>query len=146
LLIALLPVTLAWKIVAPTDMKSEAKEPMIEFLSRYRFEVEVTDQNVLEGMPLIHARAGSCQMHIIEASPDGWNRELVQDLARSSDDLFIVFGGRTYHEYPTWRAVTHRLWSKYLRKLGVPVNAMPVLVVAATASCDAENLPWAELY
>jgi hypothetical protein len=66
------------------------------------------------------------------------------DLVKTMDHVFIVYRGMIYTQQPTWLTVTHHWWSKYLRKLGLAGHEMPVIAVAATASCNAERLPWAE--
>jgi hypothetical protein len=83
-------------------------------------------------------------MDIAEASPDGWNRDIIRDLAKTNQPFF-VFRGEVYTEQPTWLTVTHSLFSKHLHTLGIAGQQTPVLAVAATPACSADQLPWAEL-
>ena len=92
----------------------------------------------------MHASAGACRLVIAEESADGWNSEIIRDVAKSMDRLFIVYRGSIYFQRPGWLTLTHYWWSKYLHKLGLAAHEMPVIAVAQTASCSAERLPWAE--
>jgi hypothetical protein len=118
---------------------------MVEFLSRHHFDVVVTELMNWNDVPLIRAAAGACQMAIAEATPDGWNQRMIRDLALTKVDRFVVYRGMIYHDRPTWLTVTHYWWHRYLRRLGLAEHEMPVLAVMATASCNAEGLPWAEI-
>jgi hypothetical protein len=144
-LVLLIPLTLGWKVVAAQRAPYQLKDRMIVFLTRHHLQVEVTDRMIVSDMPLINATAGTCRMQIVEASPDGSNRDVIRDLAKASDELFVVFRGEIYREQPTWLTVSHALWSRYLRQLGFSSSAMPIIAVAATTSCNARRLPWAEL-
>jgi hypothetical protein len=145
LIILLVPLTLGWKLAAAQRTPYPSKDRLIEFLVRHEFKVVVTNRMIVSDLPLIHATAGTCRLDVVEASPDGWNRDVIRDLAKKSDQLFIVFRGEVYAEQPTWMTVTHYLWTMHLRKLGLVRREMPVIAVAATASCNAKQLPWAEL-
>lgn len=118
---------------------------MVEFLTRQKFDVVVTDRMILSDLPLIHATAGTCRMLVAEASPDGWNNLVIRDVAKGMDQLFLVYRNKIYSEQPTWLTITTYWWSRYLRKMGLVGHAMPLFAVAATAACDAKQLPWAEL-
>lgn len=141
----LLLLTLGWKVAADRKPTFTSKDVMVKFLTHHKFDVDVTKQMILTDLPLIYATAGGCRMLIAEAAPDGWNREAIRELARTMDQLFIVEHGKIYRQQSTWLTVTQHWWSKYLRKLGLGSDQLPMIAVAATASCNAEQLPWAEL-
>lgn len=141
--IALVPLTLCWKLVAGPENLYELKKDMVAFLSRHEF--TITEQTIVENMPMIHAELGACKIVMVEASPEGWSRDIFAQTARSMDRQFIVFGGTIYAEQPTWLTVTADWWSTYLRRLGIARPGMHVIAVAETRDCDAERLPWKEL-
>src|SRR5262249_23514714 len=115
-----------------------------EFLVRQHFSVVVSG-NAGEGQPILRATAGACRMLIIESPPIGWNRDQIRRYATADDRVFVVFGGTTYAEHPTWQSVLNNLWARLWRELGYNTQATPVLVVIATATCEADRLPWSEL-
>ena len=143
-MILLLPVSLGWKLAAGVQSPQQMTERMVAFLTRNQFEVVVTDKMNWNAFPLMHASAGACRLVIAEESADGWNSEIIRDVAKSMDRLFIVYRGSIYFQRPGWLTLTHYWWSKYLHKLGLAAHGMPVIAVAQTASCSAERLPWAE--
>ena len=71
--------------------------------------------------------------------------EAIRELAKTMDQLFIVERGKIHRRQSAWRTVTHAWWLRYLHKLGIARHEMPLIAVAATSSCNAEQLPWAEL-
>ena len=94
---------------------------------------------------MIRAAAGACRMLVANSNPIAWDRDVIRRNATVADRVFVVFRGRTYKEPPTWLTVPYYLWSRLQRELGLRVQAAPLLAVIATASCDAERLPWSEL-
>jgi hypothetical protein len=144
-MLLVLPVSLGWKLAAGAETPQQMTERMVAFLKRNQFEVVVTDKMNWNAFPLMHASAGPCRLIVAEESADGWNSEIIRDFARSMDRLFIVYRGSIYPQRPGWLTLTHYWWSKYLHKMGLGGHEMPVIAVAQTASCGAEQLPWAEL-
>jgi len=145
IMLLVLPVSLGWKVAAGAEPPQQMTGRMVAFLERNQFEVMVTDKMNWNVFPLMHASAGACRLVVAEESADGWNSEIIRDVARSMDRLFIVYQGAIYTQRPGWLTLTHYWWSKYLHKLGLARREMPVIAVAQTASCNAERLPWAEL-
>ena len=140
----LLPLTLAWKLTVGLDDTSELKNKIVEFLVQHQFDVAVTEE-IVEGMPTIHATREACRMLISKTSPYGWRRHMISELATATDRIFIVFRGKVYTEQPTWLTLVTHLWSRFLREMGFVRNTTPVIAVVATAPCDAERVPWDEL-
>jgi len=145
IMLLVLPVSLGWKVAAGAEPPQQMTGRMVAFLERNQFEVMVTDKMNWNVFPLMHASAGACRLVVAEESADGWNSEIIRDVARSMDRLFIVYQGAIYTQRPGWLTLTHYWWSKYLHKMGLARREMPVIAVAQTASCNAERLPWAEL-
>lgn len=141
--IGLVPLTLCWKLIAAPENVYGLKNDMVAFLSRYQF--HVTEQTIVENMPIVHAELGACKIVMVEASPEGWSRDIFAQTARSMDHQFVVFGGAVYAEQPTWLTVTADWWSTYLRKLGIARPGIHVIAVAETRDCNAEGLPWKDL-
>ena len=144
LIVLLLP-TLGWKVAADKRPTFSSKDVVVRFFEHHRFDVDVTTQMILTDLPLIYATVGGCRMLVAEAAPDGSNHEAIRELARPMDHLFIVERGKVHREQSTWQIVTQAWWSRYLHKLGMASHELPLIAVAATPSCNAEQLPWAEL-
>jgi len=143
LVAGLVPLTLSWKLVAGPENVYELKNDIVAFLSRHEF--DVTEQTIIEGMPMIHAEMGGCKIVIVEASPEGWSQDIFAQAARSMDHQFIVFDGTVYAEQPTWLTVTADWWSNFLRRLGIARPRAHVIAIAESQDCDAERLPWKDL-
>jgi hypothetical protein len=141
----LLPMTLAWKLTIGPDHSHELKEQIVGFLVRHQFEVTIIDE-IIEDMPAIRASREGCHMTISKTSPYGWRKHMISELAAATDRVFIVFRGMVYTEQPTWLTLGSHLWSRFLRESGFRRHITPVIAVVATATCDAERLPWYELH
>jgi hypothetical protein len=135
--------TLSWKLVGGEQTSYESKINIAEFLSRHKF--DITEQIIVGGLPVIDATAGACRMIVVETSPDGWTNDIIRHIIGTLERQFVVFRGNVYTKQPTWLTITDHWWSKSLRQLGLTRTDAPVIAVSATASCDAERLPWDEL-
>lgn len=149
LLIFLIPLTFTWKLVATENQASDELQPKIlqqnigRFLENHN--LHVTEDTPIDGVPVVRATSGDCSMIVAEVSPDGATRYVMGQLARAMDHSFIVYRGHIYGEQPTWTAITQDWWARALRKLGIARSQASSIMVAATRSCGAERLPWAEL-
>jgi hypothetical protein len=137
--------TLGWKLAVGQREPLGSRDKIVAFLSRQKFDVEVTGRMIVGGLPLIKATSGACRLLVAEASPDGWNRDVIRQLSKTYDQLFMVYRGTIYDEQPISLTVTRHLWSRFLRKLGAGDQETPAVAVAANAACNARELPWAEL-
>ena len=135
--------TLSWKLVGGKQPRYESKVNIAEFLSRHKF--DITDHKIVAGLPVIDATVGACRIIVVETSPDGWTRDIIDHIIGTLNRQFFVFRGRIYTEQPTWLTITDHWWSRSLRQLGLERPDAPVIAVSANASCDAERLPWDEL-
>jgi len=146
LLIVLVPLTFSWKLVAQPPAADETLGNITRFLAKQRF--KVTEQPLVEGASTaMLATKGDCNMLVAEAAPEGSLRNLIRrHVTTAMDRPFVVFRGRVYHEHPTWLMVTQHWWMAFLRKLGISHAEAPPIMVAATQSCAAERLPWAQLW
>ena len=145
----LLPLTLAWKVVAQTGSSSdlsdiEVQRSVADFLVRQHFVVERSNA-VAAGQPSIQAIAGPCRILVARSPHVGWDRDLIRRHATGADRVFVVFAGRVYGEQPTWLTVPVFLWARFRRELGFQAQAAPVLAVIAPPGCEAERLPWGEI-
>ena len=144
-----LPLTLGSKLIvrpdksAPSD--TEVLQTVAKFLDRQHFAVTLSDPVSDEGRPMIRATAGYCRVLVANSDPIAWDRDILRRSATVADRVFVVFRGRTYKEQPTWLTVPYFLWSRLQRELGLGWQPAPLLAVIATASCNAEQLPWNEL-
>jgi hypothetical protein len=152
LVVVLLSLTLGWKLVANTYLRSPESQPdeqlaerkVAQFLARNHFNVVGAEQ-VVFGLQLVSATAGSCRVRVALSSSRGWHRDLLSQLPAQDDRTFVVFGGKIYREQPMWLTVPDFLWSKLLGRLGLNANPTPVINVIESPLCDAEKLPWREL-
>lgn len=136
--------TFTWKLVAEHPAPHEMQGHIVQFLMSHGF--DVTEQTLVEGVPIMRATKGDCSMIVAEASPDGSTRDVMRHVATTIDQHFVVFRDKIYDEQPTWLTVTEDWWSRYLRKVGISRQPeVPPIMVAANRSCVAEQLPWAEL-
>ena len=117
---------------------------MRTFLARQHLKVSLSDK-VEQGQPAVRAGGGACRLVVVKSPPFGWDRELIRRQAAPGDEVFIVFGGKTYTEQPTWLTVSDFLWARFRRELGFEAEAAPVFGVIAAKSCAAERFPWREL-
>jgi hypothetical protein len=150
LLLVLVPLSFAWKLAVHRDNSGGLEErndylKMAEFLARQRFAVEVS-KKLETGAPTIQGTAGGCRVLVAKSAPDGSDRDRLRRRSTSAADIvFVVFGGRTYAEQPTWLTMLDWLWAKLRGELGFKAHATPVFVVIATKSCGAEQFPWHQL-
>jgi hypothetical protein len=145
-IVAVLLLTIGWKIAIQSDNQNHLKEDLVRFFERNHFDVVVTDET-LNDMPIIQATAASCHLEAARLTPDGWNRDEFRFRHRTAatDRSFIVFRGRVYGQQPILLTVLYYLWSRFLRELGLIGHVAHVITVAENSSCDAERLPWGEL-
>lgn len=142
-LILLIPLTFIWKLVGEQPALHEMQEHIVRFLTVQGF--NITEQMPVKGVPITRATKGDCSMIVAEAAPDGSTRDMMRHLGSAMDQHFVVFRGTTYEEQPVWLTVTEDWWTKYLRKVGLAQPEMSPIMVAATSSCAAKQLPWSEL-
>ena len=145
-LLALLSLSLGWKVVAratsdqrPTDRYIQGQ--VAEFLVRQHFSVSILD-NAEQGKPSVVANSGACRILVIRSPALGWDRDLIRRYAEAGDQVFVVFRGRIYTDQPTFRTGSDALWSRFLRELGVKSWPSPIFAILATTSCEADRLPW----
>jgi hypothetical protein len=143
LLIFLIPLTLTWKLVAKNPALDEMQGRIVQFLTTHKF--DVSTETLVGNFPVVRATRGDCSMVVLEASPDGSTRDITRRVTTAMEQSFVVFQGNIYTELPTWLAVTQDWWTRSLRKLGIAQAEASPIMVAATCSCAAEQLPWAEL-
>ena len=142
--VLLLTLTVAWKAAIRPDDSTDLKNRIVEFLSQHRFDVTVADE-IMEDMPIIRATRDDCSMLVMKASPRGWDRDVIHQLAGESAGVFVIFRGDVYAQQPTRLTMASYIWSNLLRELGLRRHAIPVIAVAAQANCNAESLPWNDL-
>jgi hypothetical protein len=145
----LIPLTLVWKLAVQLRDLSELKDEIAyrkvaEFLVRQHFSVVVADKLRLRE-PGVQATGGLCRILVTKSAYTGSDREATRRRATAADDVFVVFGGRTYIEQPTFLTTFDALWAKFRRELGLKAQATPVFVIIASKSCGAERLPWDQL-
>jgi hypothetical protein len=144
LLAVALAASVAWKIVVASEVSTDWRNGLVEFFERNHFEVALTEELVTH-LPMIRADAASCRLEIAKLAPDGSDQELVRHLAMGTDRLFFVVRGRVYTQRPKFLPQIDYLWMKRLRELGLAKQVTLTIAVATNASCNAEQLPWAEL-
>jgi hypothetical protein len=127
------------------DDSAELKEKIVEFLVDHNFKV-VPLEEWIDHMPVLSATTGRCRMLVVKVSPDGWQRDLIRDRADATDRVFFIFRGKIYADQPIWQTAVAGLWSRLLRELGLSRHSLLVVAVIAPELCNAEQLPWDQLY
>jgi hypothetical protein len=141
-LVLLLPLTLAWKLVAKPADPNKVRNAIVEFLTQHDFNT-LDSRKPLVDIQIIEARSNVCHLLVGNISPYGVDTELVQHLGTATDRRFFVFRGTVYSQQPVLLTVVSHLGFRFLRDLGLVSGVPPVLAVVS--SCDAEQLPWSEL-
>jgi hypothetical protein len=139
----LLPLTFAWKLAAGAGDPNEIPKMIAQFL-KYRAFEDVRTEEVMDGMWAVQARRGDCRLFVVEVSSKGWTRDVIRTFADASDQLFVVVLGSVHAYDSTWLTVTNDIYVRVLRKIGL-ARLAPILGVAASPMCAAEQLPWHEL-
>lgn len=137
----LLPLTLVWKFTLKVDDSIHLKDKITTFLVSQKFAVDEAPQE-LNGMAIIRGSTDSCRILVMRASPDGWNRDIIRDMAAKTDRVFIVFRGEIYDDEVRWATLVGYLQSAFLYRLGLAPHERAVIAVIAPAVCDADRLPW----
>lgn len=143
----LLPLTLAWKLIADVGDAEDPslKNKIITLLAQHQYKVAASN-DVANKMLIIRGTRGSCRLLVAQVSGFGGDRDYFRHLAGdAAENIFTVFRGKIYAEQATWATAFNELWSRFLRKFGVAGHASVVLAVAATPACDAQHLPWNEV-
>jgi hypothetical protein len=147
--IALLAISLGWKVVAratpgerPSERSIQAR--VAEFLAQQHFRVTILER-AEEGKPTVAATSGSCRLLVIRSPALGWDRDLVRRYAEADDRVFVVFRGQVFADQPTFQTVFDALSSRFLRELGFSAWPYPVFAVVAKPGCEADRLPWRQV-
>jgi hypothetical protein len=143
----LLPLTLAWKLVADVGVAEppSPKNKIIELLAQHHYQV-ASRNDVLSKMLVIRGTRGSCSLLVAQISAMGGDRDYFRHLAGGgAANMFIVFQGKIYPQQAAWMTAFKEMWWRFLRKFGAAERAPVVLAVAATPACDAQHLPWNEV-
>jgi hypothetical protein len=147
-IILALPLTLGSKLLIRPDQivasETDVQQKVAEFLVRQHFAVAKSDQ-AGKGQVMLRAGAGTCRILVANSDPIASDIHAIRRNATAADRVFVVFRGRIYNDQPTWLTVPYFLWSRFERELGFQSQPVPLIAVIASASCDAERLPWSEL-
>jgi hypothetical protein len=143
LLVLLLPLSLGWKCAIRIDYSTNVQETIVEFLARNYFSVSESDQ-IMPQTRTFAGRSFSCRILITLVSYRAWERDAIYNHATAEDQVFFVFNGKIYSNYPSWLAGFNFLWYKIMSELGFRMQTPFAIAVIATKSCNAEQLPWHE--
>ena len=147
ILLVLVALTLGLKWAAAVAGPSNVEDTQLrvaEFLARQHFAVSVPEK-ASEGWTTIRATTPGCRMLVTNSSVLGWDRDVIAQSATAGDRVFVVYRGSLYAARPSWLTASY-LWSRLLREMGVKVQPVFLLTVAAESSCDAERLPWDQVW
>jgi hypothetical protein len=148
ILLVLVALTLGLKWAAAMREPSNVEDARLsvpEFLARQHFAVSVPEKAASEGSSTIRATTPGCRMLVTNSSVFGWDRDVVARSATAGDRVFVVYRGSLYTEWPSWLIASY-LWSRFLREMGAKVQPVSLLIVVAETSCDAERLPWDQVW
>jgi hypothetical protein len=139
---AVLLLSIGSKLATQPEPQQGFADGLTKFLQRNQFSV-VSDE-VVNYTPIVRATTGSCDLQIARLSPDGSNRDLIRHLAAGTDHSFVVFRGAVYTRQPVFWTLLDHFWSRFLLQLGLIDHTTPIISVAASSWCNAEELPWSE--
>jgi hypothetical protein len=139
-----LAVSVSWKFAISSDREDRTNNNIVNFLTSNHFEVSSTDQ-VANSFPVLRAASGSCTLKIARLAPNGSDRDLFRHISLGADRTFVVFRGQVYAQQPIWWTLLDDIWSRHLREIGFSTRVAAVFAIAASSSCDAQQLPWDEL-
>jgi len=145
LLIAVLPVSLLFKLAAQPDDPPNFGKRIVTFLDRHSLTVSAGEET-LGGIPTIRATADKCRILVIRTEAPDADWDIVRNSAAGDDRVFIVFRGKTYDDLPKWPMIQNYLWSRLRHELAIIPYLTPTLAVIASPNCHAERLPWRELW
>lgn len=114
------------------------------FFDRHEF-LARKDENNMGDVFVGPGVAGDCHLLVINATPEGWVRDAVRQLASRNDEVFFVFDGTVYQDQPTWHTRMHYYWRQLNRFTGRAIPARPVLGIVASPGCDLRDMPWREI-
>jgi len=134
--------TLSWKVSIKADADDHVEDDVIGFLTRRGFQVVVAKETTSAGIVAVNE---TCRMHVIIASNDGSDRDMIRSLVSADESLIFVHQSKVYQEQPISLPVLAELWMRSLRKIGLTDRHGYVLAVVAQRRCDAERLPWDQL-
>jgi hypothetical protein len=121
------------------DSHRREKAAAAAFLAVQGFDVKPT--SVVEDR-FVKATSGDCAMLVGVLSPRGWHNKGLEALAAPGVELFYVFEGDVYPQFPRGRALAGYLESRALSAFTVERSPPSVLGVAADLGCRAQSLPW----
>ena len=142
-LIALLPLTLGWKLTLRPDNPDEVNSSVVEFLTKNQFSAIVSVEKIDESH-VVRATSADCKLFVAKVSPLRNAKDEIQYLASTTDRMFVVFRGEVYSEQPRLLTIANYFWFRLVGALGLVAQIPPLLAVVS--SCDAAaRLPWGEL-
>src|SRR5207245_2325013 len=94
-LVFLIPITFMWKLlVEEHPAPRETEKRIVRFLIVQGF--NVTEQVLMESVPIVRATKGDCSMIVAQASPDGSTRDIMRHVTATMEQHFVVFRGKIY--------------------------------------------------
>jgi hypothetical protein len=147
LLAVLLASSILLKIPGSLDQE-EIAAPDVEgrvsaFLGSSGFTTEANFSD--EDLFMVSATAGQCRLLVALASPHGWHRHLIRQLAPTGGKVLFLYDGRSYDDQPVLRTRVYDYWSRWLRFLGGDPSPRPVYGVVGSPECAMDTLPWEKL-
>jgi hypothetical protein len=143
-LAAVLAVSVSWKFAISSDLEDRTNDNIVNFLTNNHFEVSSTDQ-AANSFPVLRATSHSCTLKLARLAPNGSDRDLFRHISLGAARTFVVFRGQVYAQQPIWWTLLDDIWSRHLREIGFSRRVAPVFAIAASSSCEAEQLPWDKL-
>jgi hypothetical protein len=147
LFVALLGLSLLLKIPGSLNQKeltpSDVGGPVSAFLKSNGFQTEASTSD--EDLFLISATAGKCRLLVALASPQGWHRYVLRQLAPEDGKVLFLFNGKSYRDQPVLLTRSYDYWSRLLRFLGGNPTPRPVYGVVGSPDCPMDSMPWDQL-
>jgi hypothetical protein len=150
-IVLLVALSVSWKISIHRTASDDSIEHLTAFLAKNNYVVATPEQlfninSTTEGALIIRATANGCDLTVARLNVDGSDRQLIESKLTGADDYFFVFIGQIYSARPELAVLTNYYWSRLLSGLGSVRKPPPLIAVASNKSCNAEQLPWKDLY
>jgi hypothetical protein len=146
-LATLLVVTLLLKLAGSMRQKELTADDIIvdvaRFLTSNGFEIDANTSD--EDLFLVSATAGECRLLVALASPQGWHRHVIRQLAPAGSRVLFRYHGRSYEDQPVLLTRAYDYWSRFHRLLGSNPTPRPVYAIVGSSDCRMDSIPWDQL-
>lgn len=141
---ALLAFSLSAKVAVMSrdlpEPRSDPETPIVAALAAAGFGVDFRPGTAVPRV--VVARSGSCRLRVMIATPGGWDRDLIRQLAKPGDRIAFLFRGAFYSDQPLIRTALDHYWARVRRSVGIGAMPHTILAMIASSGCDIGSIDW----